>query len=102
MHTGTNPHPLVIQPSYTCTGGTQKLGAQITLPGTGGNPGLADPGTWVTLTGTVTLPPASETAGCVLSQAALVLQQGDVGACSTVECPDLYLDEASATLPTTP
>jgi len=99
LHTGTMPHPLVIQPAYTCSGGTQKLGPQITLPGTGGNPGLVDPNTWVTLSGTITLPPANEAAGCIMSQASLTLQQGDTGACSTVECPDLFLDDASVTIP---
>ncbi len=98
MHTGTMPHPLVIQPAYTCIGGTPKFGPQITLPGSGG-PGTSGNGEWVTLTGTVTMPPASEAAGCVLQQAAVTLQQGDTGACSTVECPDLYLDDASITIP---
>jgi len=29
------------------------------------------------------------------TQATLTPQQGDTGTCSTVECPDLFLDDAS-------
>ena len=44
-------------------------------------------------------PPANAPAGCVMSQASLALGQAETGTCgSTVECPDLFVDDASITL----
>jgi hypothetical protein len=36
-------------------------------------------------------------AGCKLVQADVHVEQ-EVGACDTIECPDLYLDDAAITL----
>jgi hypothetical protein len=96
MQTGTKPHPLVLQPSYSCTGPTMTpmVAPPIVLSGDGN----AVANNWVQLTGTVVMPPASAPAGCVLNQPMVTLQQAETGACSTVECPDLYIDDASLTV----
>ena len=43
-------------------------------------------------------PPANATAGCKLAVAAVNVQQAETGACSTIECPDLYIDDVSITI----
>lgn len=59
----------------------------------------AHPGDWVQVTGTFVLPPANAPSGCVLSQASVAMGQAETGDCgSTVECPDLFVDDASTTL----
>jgi hypothetical protein len=98
MQAGTKPHPLVMQPSYSCIAGTGPTAtmnaAPIVLPGDGN----AIASNWIQISGTVVMPPADAPAGCVMSQATLTLQQNETGACSTVECPDLYLDDVSIAL----
>lgn len=94
MQTGTKSHPLVIQPSYTCTGSSSPATPAPAPIAVTANSGNVDANTWVQITGTVVLPPPSESPTCVLSQASLTLQQGEAGACSTIECPSLYLDDA--------
>jgi hypothetical protein len=59
-------------------------------------------GAWTQLMGTVTMPPANAPAGCKVTAASVyVMQEGTM--CGTgsgqVECPDLYVDDASITLP---
>jgi hypothetical protein len=91
LHTGTTAHDLVLQPSYTCLGGSQVLPAPIaTEPAVVGN-------TWTTLSGTDVLPPVDADVGCKLIQAEVHVQQED-GDCTMIECPDLYLDDAAITL----
>ena len=91
LHTDTTAHDLVLQSSYTCLGGTQTttppIATAAALPGN----------TWATLSGTVTLPPLNATAGCKLIQAEVHVQQ-ETGACDTIMCPDIYVDDASITL----
>jgi hypothetical protein len=91
LHNGTTAHDLVLQPSYTCLGGAQVFPAPIAKE-------VAVPAnTWTVLSGTVVLPPADATVGCKLIDADVHVEQ-EVGACDTIECPDLYLDDAAITI----
>jgi hypothetical protein len=91
LHTDAAAHDLVLQPSYTCLGGTPTTTPPI-------DTGAAIPGnTWTTLSGMVTLPPLDATAGCKLIAAEVHVQQ-ETGACDTITCPDIYIDDASITL----
>ncbi|HET6149690.1 MAG TPA: carbohydrate binding domain-containing protein [Polyangia bacterium] len=91
LHTGTTPHDLVLQPSYTCLGGAPTTTAPIeTVAAVAGN-------TWTTLTGMVTLPPLNATAGCKLVAAEVHVEQ-ETGDCATIGCPDIYIDDASITI----
>ena len=91
LHTDVGAHDLVLQPSYTCLGGTQTttppIAMEVALPGD----------TWTTLSGMVTLPPLDATPGCKLTQAEVHVEQ-EAGACDTIMCPDIYIDDASITL----
>jgi hypothetical protein len=95
LHNGALPHNLVIQPTYTCAGGTAQYPAPIaTVTGAAAN-------SWNTLSGTVTFPPANAAATCKLSSAAIYMQQ-EGGTCGTgagqIECPDLFIDDVSISL----
>jgi hypothetical protein len=90
-HSGTNPHDLVLQPTYTCLGGSAVTPPPIAIAAA--TPG----GTWTTLIGNVTFPPANAAANCRLTQAAIQVQQ-EAGICSAIECPDLFVDDVSITL----
>jgi len=99
MQTGMTAHALVLQPSYTCMVNGVSMAAANAAPIVLSGTGKADAGNWVNLTGTVVLPPLDAPAGCVMAQASVTLQQAETGVCgSTVECPDLYLDDASISL----
>jgi hypothetical protein len=94
-HNGTAPHDLTLQAAYTCIGSAQVLPPPIhTASAVAG-------GTWTELSGTLTLPPANATPGCVLAQAAVFVTQ-EPGTCGTgsgqVECPDLFVDDVSITV----
>ena len=94
-HNGVRTHDMVLMPTYACVGGSVVTGPPVTtLPAVAGN-------TWTQLTGTVTFPPINATAGCKLSQASVYVQQ-ETGTCGSgtgqVECPDLFLDDASVTI----
>jgi hypothetical protein len=91
LHTGTTAHSLFLQPSYTCLGGQQ-----VFPPPIASAPGVAAD-TWTTLSGTVVLPPLDAAPGCKMVQADVHIQQED-GMCDTIECPDLYLDDAVITI----
>jgi hypothetical protein len=43
------------------------------------------------------MPPANAPPGCKLIQAEVHLQQ-ESGTCGTIECPDLYVDDAAITV----
>ena len=91
LHNGSTAHDLILQPSYTCLGGSQVFPPPIaTEPAVPAN-------TWTTLSGTVVLPPVGAAAGCKLVQADVHVEQEE-GACATIECPDLFLDDAAITL----
>ena len=96
LHTGAMMHGLVLQPTYTCAGGSAQFPAAIaTAANVAGN-------TWTPLSGTVTFPPVNAAAGCKLTAAAVYVQQQDSGTCGTgagqIECPDLFVDDVSITL----
>jgi hypothetical protein len=95
LHTGTAPHNLVLVPTYTCLGGSVVTGSAFASVTS------AAANAWVTLSGSLTMPPANASAGCRLTQAAVHVQQ-EAGTCGTgagmIECPDLYLDNVSITL----
>jgi hypothetical protein len=92
LHSGSFPHDLILQPTYTCAGGSGQFPAPIaTASQVGGNG-------WNTLTGTVTFPPANAVAGCRLVSAGIYMQQEGSTVCATGECPDLFVDDVSITL----
>jgi hypothetical protein len=92
LHSGSFPHDLILQPTYTCAGGSAQFPAPIaTASQVGGNG-------WNTLTGTVTFPPANAAAGCRLTSAGVYMQQEGSTVCATGECPDLFVDDVSITL----
>src|SRR5207245_2098417 len=69
LHSGSLPHSLILQPTYTCgTGAPQYPAPAGTLSNVAG-------GNWNQLSGTVTFPPADAPAGCQLTSASLYLQQ---------------------------
>ena len=97
MQNGTVAHDLTLQSTYTCAqgGGAQTPPSTMTAP-------MVAPGAWTQLSGTVTLPPPNAMPGCKMTTAAVyVMQEGT--ACGSgsgqVECPDLYVDDASITMP---
>ncbi|HLK92883.1 MAG TPA: hypothetical protein VKZ18_23525 [Polyangia bacterium] len=59
---------------------------------------MVAPSSWTELGGTFVFPPADAPAGCRLSMAAIDVVQAEAGDCSTLECPDLFVDDASVTL----
>jgi len=93
LHDGTMNHDLILQPTYTCQGGSAQFPASVAVASqTGGN-------VWNALSGTYTFPPANAAAGCKMTSAALYVQQefGN-GSCTGVECPNIYVDDVSITL----
>jgi hypothetical protein len=96
QHRGTAAHNLILQPTYTCLGGS------AAFPGAVASAASVAPNTWTVLSGTVTFPPANAPAGCKLTSAAVYVQQGESGTCGTgtgqIECPDLFVDDVSITL----
>jgi Carbohydrate binding domain len=93
LQSGAMTHQLALLPLYSCVGSSAVHFAAPSAPVT------APPGQWSELTGTFVLPPADAPAGCVLSQASLAMGQAETGTCgSGVECPDLFVDDASITL----
>jgi len=93
LHDGAMNHDLILQPTYTCQGGSAQFPASVAIASqAGGN-------SWNTLSGTYTMPPANAAAGCKMTSAAFYVQQefGN-GSCSGVECPNIYVDDVSITL----
>jgi hypothetical protein len=93
LHTGANPHDLVLQATYTCLGGSPAVApATTTAPSVAAN-------AWTQLGGTIALPPPDAPVGCQLTDAAISVRQAEGGSCGGgVECPDLYVDDVSITL----
>lgn len=92
LHTdATTAHDLILQPSYTCLGGTPTTTPPIDMEAAvAGN-------TWTTLSGTVTLPPLDAAPGCKLIAAEVHVEQ-EAGDCTAITCPDVYVDDASITI----
>ena len=94
LHTGTSPHGLVLQASYTCLGGSPTLAGPIATVA------AVATSTWTQLSGTVALPPADAPAGCRLTDASVYLRQAETGTCGGgIECPDLFVDDVSVVIP---
>jgi hypothetical protein len=114
-HSGAVAHTLRLQAAYIC------LHDPVTIPPTyrtktifqtGGSSGTADPkaGTWVALSGTFAFPPANAPADCQqMTDVDFWVTQGDgdsATGCGTgtgqIECPDLFVDDASVMLTNAP
>jgi len=93
QHAGTVPRTLMLQPTYTCVGGSA-----VVPPAIATVPDVA-PNTWTELKGMAVFPPANATAGCRLLLAGVYVQH-DGTACGAggVECPDLLVDDVSVTM----
>ena len=93
LQSGTMSHVLSLQSAYSCIGSStvyQPTNSMVTVTATANS--------WTPLSGTFVFPPLDAPAGCQLSSAAVYVVQGESGICSAIECPDLYLDDASITL----
>jgi len=109
LHTGSLPHTLALQPTYTCDGdaGANYPPAVGTVSNVAGSTTTAQ--TWTQMTAKITYPPAGARAGCKLTGTpagnnapAFYIQQQESGTCGTglgqIECPDIYIDDVSITL----
>ena len=106
-HSGATAHTLQLWAAYNCLGDPT---------GSGNGPrtkviaqtGAALPaGTWASLSSSaVAFPPSDAPKGCKLTGAAFWVTQAEQGPCGTgtgqVECPDLFLDDATIALTNTP
>lgn len=103
MQMGVTSHPVQLWAAYSCKG--DPSGSVRTKAITQTAP-LAT-GTWTPLTSNaVAFPPSDAPVGCKMTGAAFWVTQADQGTCGTgsgqVECPDLFLDDASIALTNTP
>ena len=103
MQQGTTNHALQLQAAYTCLNNPNTYTATIAQTS---SPGPA-PNTWVQLKGTYAFPPTSSPVPkCQLTGAAFWVTQVESGTCGTgtgqVECPDLFVDDASIKLTNAP
>ena len=99
MQQGTTNHALQLQAAYTCLNHASTYTATIVQTP---SPGPA-PNSWVQLKGTYAFPPTSSPVPkCQLTGAAFWVTQVESGTCGTgtgqVECPDLFVDDASIKL----
>ena len=104
MQSGVTAHALQLWAVYSCKDDPantvrKKAIAQTAaaLPG----------GTWAALSSAaVAFPPSDAPNGCKMTGAAFWVTQVEQGTCGTgtgqVECPDLFLDDATIALTTTP
>jgi hypothetical protein len=92
MHTGTSTHNLSLSLAYRCLGETSSHYPTLaTVNAVAGN-------TWTQLSvSNLAMPPTGAPAGCKLIQANFYVQQ-EGGTCGTIECPDLFIDDASLTV----
>jgi hypothetical protein len=86
-------HALALQPVYSCIGSSTVYMPTNTMVTVN-----AAANTWMPMTGTFVFPPTDAPAGCQLSAAAVWVVQAESGTCSAIECPDLFVDDASITL----
>ena len=103
MQQGTTQHPLQLQAAYTCLNHSSTYTATVAQTP---SPGPAK-NTWAQLQGTYAFPPpTSPVSNCQLTGAAFWVTQVESGTCGSgtgqVECPDLFVDDASITLTNTP
>jgi hypothetical protein len=103
MQSGLKSHALALWAAYSCLGDPTNSVRQKAIAQTA----MLPTGSWAALSTTaVAFPPSDAPKGCKLTAAALWVTQADQGTCGTgtgqVECPDLFLDDASIALTTNP
>jgi hypothetical protein len=103
MQSGVTAHAVQLWAAYSCkddpSGSVRTKAISQTVQ-------LAT-GSWLPLTsGAVAFPPSDAPAGCQMTGAAFWVTQADQGNCGTgsgqIECPDLFLDDATIALTNTP
>jgi hypothetical protein len=104
MQLGVTSHALQLSAAYSCKGDPSgsvrtKAIAQTTA--------ALPTGSWAPLSsGAVAFPPSDAPKGCQMTGAAFWVTQADQGTCGTgsgqIECPDLFLDDATIALTNTP
>jgi hypothetical protein len=103
MQTGATSHQLQLGAAYSCLGDPANSIRQKTVATTTPLP----TGQWTPLSASaVALPPSDAPKGCKMTSAAFWVTQVEQGACGTgtgqIECPDLFVDDATITLTNTP
>ncbi|HXU61186.1 MAG TPA: hypothetical protein VN962_05750 [Polyangia bacterium] len=101
MQSGVTSHALQLWAAYSCLGDPANSIRQKSIAQTA----MLPTGQWAPLSNTaVAFPPSDAPRGCKLTSAAFWVTQADQGTCGTaigqVECPDLFLDDASIALTT--
>ena len=99
MQSGVTSHKLQLWAAYSCLGDPAGSVRKRALTQTSALP----TGTWAALSSTaVAFPPSDAKSGCKMTGAAFWVTQVEQGPCGTgtgqVECPDLFLDDASIAL----
>lgn len=103
MQTGVTSHALQLVAAYSCKGDPSGSVRTKAITQTAALP----TGTWTPLSsGAVAFPPSDAPKGCQMTGAAFWVNQVEQGTCGTgsgqVECPDLFLDDATIALTNTP
>jgi len=104
MQSGVTSHALQLWAAYSCLGDPPNSVRKRAISQTAALP----TGTWAALSSpAVAFPPSdAPTTGCKMTGAAFWVTQFDQGTCGTgtgqVECPDLFLDDATIALTNTP
>jgi hypothetical protein len=102
MQTGATAHQLQLVAAYNCLGDPANSIRQKTVATTSPLP----TGQWTPLSANaVAFPPSDAPKGCKMTNASFWVTQVEQGACGTgtgqIECPDLFLDDATITLTNT-
>ena len=103
MQQGATAHAIQLWAAYSCKGDPANSVRTKAITQTA----MLATGNWAALTSTaVAFPPSDAQAGCQMTGAALWVTQADQGTCGTqsgqIECPDLFLDDATIQLTNTP
>jgi hypothetical protein len=103
MQSGVTSHALQLWAAYSCLNDPANTVRKKAVAQTAALP----TGTWAALSSTaVAFPPSDAPKGCKMTGAAFWITQLDQGTCGTgtgqVECPDLFLDDATIALTNTP
>ncbi len=103
MQSGVTSHAIQLWAAYSCKGDPSGSVRTKAITQTAALP----TGSWAPLSsGAVAFPPSDAPKGCQMTGAALWVTQADQGTCGTgsgqIECPDLFLDDATIALTNTP
>jgi hypothetical protein len=103
MQAGVTSHAIQLSAAYSCKGDPAGSVRTKVITQTAALP----TGSWMPLSsGAVAFPPSDAPKGCQMTGAAFWVNQVDQGICGTgsgqVECPDLFLDDATLALTNTP